>query len=80
MCIRIYIFNFKTNKQTNKQKKQENKKQKKLEKKREYLWNIWGDTMISFANFCLCTFYLLDQMVDFFWLFIYDVLLCNKKI
>ena len=80
ICIRIYIFNFKTNKQTNKQTettRKQNAKETREEKRIsvEYLRG-YNDIICKFG---LCTFYLLDQMVDFFWLFIYDVPYVQQK-
>ena len=69
MCIRIYIFNLKTEKQnkiniTRRQKEKENKKEKRIP-----VENLTGYNDIV-CKFALCTCNLLDQVVTFSWLFI----------
>ena len=58
-----------TNKQTNKTKKQDDKKHNKLEKKRKYLWKILSGYDDIVGEFALCTFNLIDQVVNLSWLF-----------
>ena len=59
-----------TYKQTNKQtKKQDDKKRNKLEKKRKYLWKILSGYDDIVGEFALCTFNLIDQVVNLSWLF-----------
>ena len=57
-CVSEYIFLI---------KKKNNKKQTKLKKKREYLTG-YNDIVCEFA---LCTFNLLDRVVNFSW-FLYE--------
>ena len=66
MCIRICIFNLKTKKtkkQTRSQKSKETKKEKRI-----YVENPTGYNDIG-CEFALCTFNLLDRVVNFSWLF-----------
>ena len=62
ICIRIYSFNFKNKTKQKNKKKQQQQQQKKPHKKQ--------DTMMSFFELALCTFNLLDRVVNFSWLFI----------
>ena len=76
----IFLISKQTNKQTNKQTettRKQNAKETREEKRIsvEYLRG-YNDIICKFG---LCTFYLLDQMVDFFWLFIYDVPYVQQK-
>ena len=66
MCIRIYIFNLKTKQKTTtrRQKPKETKKGKRIS-----VENLTGYDDIV-CEFVLCTFNLLDRLVNFSWLFI----------
>ena len=62
MCIRICIFNVK-------RKKQDKKAEETKEEKRRSVQNLTGFDYI-FCEFALCTFNLLDRVVNLSWLFI----------
>ena len=59
MCIRIYIFNFK--------EKNQNKTRRQKEKEAKEGENLTGFNDIV-CEFALCTFNLLDRVVNFCWL------------
>ena len=77
MCIIIYIFNFEK-----KKKKKNTRRQKKAnetkEEKRIAVENLTGYDDIV-CEFVLCTFNLLDQIVNFSWLFICVVYVRREK-
>ena len=63
MCIRPYIFNQKKNKQARTQKAKETKEEKRISVK-----NLTGyDDVV--CEFALCTFNLLNGIVNFSWYF-----------
>ena len=66
MCIRIHTFNFKKNRKKQKKQKQEAKETK--EEKRISVKNLTGYDDIV-CKFVLCTFSLLDRVVNISWLF-----------
>ena len=76
MCVRIYIFNFKTKqkKQTNKETKTTTiiRKQKAKETKEEKRISVENLTEYDdiVCEYALCTFNLFDQDMDFSWWFI----------
>ena len=75
MCIRVYILNFKT-KQNNNNNNKNNKKSKKTKKVKESKEEkrISAESLTGYddivCQFTLCTFNLLDRVVNFSWFFI----------
>ena len=70
-CVPKYIF---LNKKKTKKKNKQTRRQKKANKTKEEKWisveNLMGyDDII--CEFALCTFNLLDQVMNFSWLFIW---------
>ena len=67
MCIGIYIFNLKTKKKKAKKIRRQKAKETKGEKKIS-VENLTGYYNII-SKFALCTFNLLDGVVNFTWMF-----------
>ena len=67
-CVSDYIFLIKKKQEGKKKRKEKEKKKKEPKKKRKYE-NLTGYDGIV-CEFALCTFNLLDRVLNFSWLFI----------